>query len=60
MENAIRFIKQNVWAVLAGLVFYVTFLFFTFSGNRLCDCESTERYNPGQHSRTSVNRFYHK
>gem|GEM_PF-444667 len=61
MGNIIKFIKSNKWALLAGLFFYIVFLKFTFSGNRLCDCETTEKYHAAQSgSRTSINHFYHK
>ncbi|MFT3794977.1 hypothetical protein [Flavobacterium sp.] len=60
MEDIISFIKQNVWLIVVGLAFYATFLVFTYTGNRMCDCEKTENYNPNPHGRTSVNRFYHK
>lgn len=60
MENLMQFIKNNIWPIAIGLVAYGAFLFFTYSGNRMCDCESTEKYNPNPGGRTSVNRFYHK
>ena len=59
MRTIINFIKENIWMVIAGLVVYASFLFFTYSGNRMCDCETTDSYQPA-HNRTSVNRFYHK
>lgn len=61
MENIFKFIRNNKWGLLAGLFFYIVFLKFTFSGNRLCDCETTEKYHAAQPgNRTSINRFYHK
>lgn len=61
MNNILNFIKNNVWELLAGLFFYAIFLHFTYSGNRLCDCETTEKYNSAQSgNRTTMNRFYHK
>jgi hypothetical protein len=60
--NTIKvFIKDNKWPVLMGLFVYGLFLFFTFSGNRICDCVSTEKYSSNNNSRhVGVTRFYHK
>jgi hypothetical protein len=56
------FLKQNYIAFIVGICFFALYLFFTFSGNRLCGCEDTEKYNPrrtgGTYYRT--NRIYHK
>lgn len=60
MDDIIRFIKGNIWLIVIGLAVYATFLVFTYTGNRMCDCQSTEKYNPNAGGRTSVNRFYHK
>ncbi|TGD57644.1 hypothetical protein [Flavobacterium humi] len=61
MENIFKFIKSNVWAIVIGLFFYSVYLYFTFSGNRICDCEKTEKYNSSQTGRRgSINHFYHK
>lgn len=61
METIIKFIKQNAIGLGIGAVFYTVFLVFTYSGNRICDCETTENYKPSTYGRgTSVSRFYHK
>ena len=60
MDDIFKFIRGNIWLIVVGLVVYASFLIFTYSGNRMCDCETTEKYNPTQNGRTSVNRFYHK
>ncbi|KGO80953.1 hypothetical protein IP98_01340 [Flavobacterium cauense R2A-7] len=61
MDTISKLIKSNFIAIAIGLFFYLLFLYFTYSGNRICDCESTEDYNPGRSSgHTAVNRFYHK
>lgn len=60
MEAIIKFIKGNIIAVIIGLFFYALFLYYTYAGNRMCDCETTEQYNPNQTGNTGVNRFYHK
>jgi len=54
------FLITNKWAVLIGLGIYGLFLFFTLSGNQICDCVSTEKTNSGTRSHATVNRFYHK
>jgi hypothetical protein len=61
MERIITFIRRNYIALLIGVVFYAVFVHFTYSGNRICDCETTEKYNPGtSRGHSTVNRFYHK
>lgn len=61
MNRIKDFIKVNYVGLLIGLFFFLLYLQFTFAGNRICDCESTERYNESSGSRTGgVNRFYHK
>ncbi|MFL9837078.1 hypothetical protein ABS768_06170 [Flavobacterium sp. ST-75] len=58
------FIKNNIAALLIGLAVFALFLKYTFEGNKLCDCQKTEKYNSasgGTHSRAAgVNHFYHK
>lgn len=55
------FFTNNKWALLIGVAVYGMFLFFTFSGNRICDCASTEKSNPNTTTnRVGVTRFYHK
>ncbi|OXA92739.1 hypothetical protein B0A66_08120 [Flavobacterium hercynium] len=69
MKNILDFIKQNVAVFSIGLFCFAAYLFFAYSGNRICDCETTERYSTsGNHrspntfyrSSRSSNRFYHK
>jgi hypothetical protein len=56
-----EFVNKNKWALLIGTCSYVLFLYFSYSGNRICDCQSTEKYNdPSSRGRSSINRFYHK
>ncbi len=62
MEKVLGFIKNNYIALLIGALFYVLYVHAAVSGNRICDCESTEKYNSsstGTH-RFVGNRFYHK
>jgi len=60
MDTVLRFIRQNKWGVLLAVLFYSMYLYFTVSGNRICDCETTENYKPTASSRGSINHFYHK
>lgn len=64
MDKAIQFIKSNYIAMGVAAVCYVVYLQFTFAGNRICDCETTEKYQSGNNRsavyRGGVNRFYHK
>jgi hypothetical protein len=61
-ESIVSFIKQNYIAFAIGVFFYLVYLQFTFAGNRICDCETTEKYRPAATAgtRVGVNRFYHK
>lgn len=62
--NVGSFIKKNYIALGLGVISYAVYLLFTFTGNRICDCETTEKVKSGSsHStyyRGGVNRFYHK
>lgn len=64
MENILYYIKRN-WILLAfGLSFLLWYVYLSYSGNQLCDCEKTEKYQEGS-SRTSSSgrtfyRYYHK
>ena len=55
----LRFIKNNWIALGIGLLAYFLYLYFAFAGNRICDCETTERTGPAARG-TAINRFYHK
>ncbi|MEW5676839.1 hypothetical protein ABGT15_11035 [Flavobacterium enshiense] len=60
MDQVRQFIRQNKFGLALAVFFYGIFLYYTFSGNRICDCESTENYKPTASSRGTVTRFYHK
>ncbi|WP_428223782.1 hypothetical protein [Flavobacterium sp.] len=63
MENkAIDFIIKNKWALLISVLGYLFFMYFSYEGNRICDCASTQNYSNGDtsHRGTHINRFYHK
>lgn len=59
MEKMISFIKNNYLIFIVGVFFYALFIYYNFTGNRICDCESTENYKPST-NRSSINHFYHK
>jgi hypothetical protein len=59
MKGSFDFIKNNLGAVAIGLFCFAAYLYFAYSGNRICDCETTEKYSSSG-SRSSVNHFYHK
>ncbi|MCC9072154.1 hypothetical protein LNQ49_11235 [Flavobacterium sp. F-65] len=59
MKVIFDFIKNNLAAVVIGLFCFIAYLYFAYSGNRICDCETTEKYSTSG-NRSSVNRFYHK
>jgi hypothetical protein len=61
--NVGSFIKKNYIALGLGVISYAVYLLFTFTGNRICDCETTEKVKSGSSRaiyRGGVNRFYHK
>jgi len=58
--NLKNFIIANKSVIFIGLVVYAMFLFFTISGNQICDCVTTEKSSPGTRSHVGVTRFYHK
>jgi hypothetical protein len=61
-ESITAYLKQNYIAIAIGIFFYFVYLQFTFAGNRICDCETTEKYSSAtsRGGRIGVNRFYHK
>lgn len=59
MKNIIDFLKNNLAALAIGLFCFGVYLYFAYSGNRICDCETTEKYSTSG-TRSSVNHFYHK
>lgn len=60
----LNFIKRNYIALLVAGLLYAVYLQFTFAGNKMCDCETTEKSAPGRttsgHRTVGVTRFYHK
>ncbi|OXA83791.1 hypothetical protein DBR27_04265 [Flavobacterium sp. HMWF030] len=59
MKNVFDFIKNNLLAAIIGIFCFAAYLYFAYSGNRICDCETTEKYSTSG-TRSSVNHFYHK
>ncbi|WP_396149592.1 hypothetical protein [Flavobacterium sp.] len=56
-----QYLLNNKWAFVLALLVYSLFLVYSFTGSRICDCESTEKYNSGSsRGHNTVNRFYHK
>ncbi|AWA28952.1 hypothetical protein HYN48_01990 [Flavobacterium magnum] len=61
MDRIINFLKQNIPAIVISTFFYGLFLYFSYTGNRMCDCQSTEKYRANQNgSRISTYHYYHK
>ncbi|AWK03899.1 hypothetical protein HYN56_06510 [Flavobacterium crocinum] len=60
--NRISDFFANNWAPLAiGFFCFGVYMYFALAGNRICDCETTEKYRPTTSgSRSSYNHFYHK
>nr|WP_322622924.1 hypothetical protein [uncultured Flavobacterium sp.] len=59
------FLKSNAIALGVAVLVYAYYLYTAFSGGRICDCDTTEKY-AGQTTRAShmrtggVHGFYHK
>lgn len=64
MENILSYIRRN-WILLAfGFSFLLWYVYLSYSGNQLCDCEKTEKYQEGNARSSSGGRtfyrYYHK
>ena len=63
MEKLIDYSKKYWLLLTFGCFFLGWYVYLTYSGNQLCDCEKTEKYQEGN-SRTSGGRtfyrYYHK
>lgn len=62
MEDVKALIVRNKFALIIGGLAYIMFLCFSYKGSRICDCQSTQKYQNGNttHHGATVNRFYHK
>jgi hypothetical protein len=53
MKNNLHFILNNKIPILIGVLVFSAYVYNTFSGNRICDCETTEKEKPNR-----IKRFY--
>jgi hypothetical protein len=62
MDAVLNFIKKNIFGFAIAIPVFVLFIFFTYKGNRICDCKETEKTQSGSSAYRGggVNRFYHK
>ncbi|RZJ52821.1 MAG: hypothetical protein EOO44_10600 [Flavobacterium sp.] len=60
MNKFSDFTTNNWRAIVIGLFCFGTYIYFTIAGNRICDCETTEKYRASGTARSSYNHFYHK
>ncbi|AWM13865.1 hypothetical protein DI487_08330 [Flavobacterium sediminis] len=61
MEKLISFLVNNKMSLLIALLFYTLYAYYTYAGNRICDCESTENYKQTNYNNhRTINSFYHK
>ncbi|RZJ69338.1 hypothetical protein [Flavobacterium sp.] len=59
MNKVSDFIRKNYIVLGVASCFFVYYVYSTVAGNRICDCEKTEKYSSTT-TRAGVNRFYHK
>jgi hypothetical protein len=59
MDKITAFLKNNRISLLIGVFSVGVYFYFALAGNRICDCETTEKYSTAR-SHTSRNHFYHK
>lgn len=62
----LEYLKENWFLLTIGCLFLGWFVYLTYGGNQLCDCEKTETYRDGT-TRThrtggthGFYRYYHK
>lgn len=64
MSVVFNYLKENWFVFLVGGIFLTWFIYLTYEGNQVCDCEKTETYRDGttrsHTSRVGFYRFYHK
>ncbi|MBE8725126.1 hypothetical protein [Flavobacterium hungaricum] len=64
MSKITDFIINNKAPLLIGFFCVGVYFYFALAGNRICDCETTEKYStPRSHNSriyNSRNHFYHK
>lgn len=47
------FLKNNILSVIIGIIVFSTYTYYTYSGDRICNCEKVEKERNNR-----VNRFY--
>lgn len=47
------FLKTNILSVIIGIIVFSTYTYYTYSGDRICNCEKVEKERNNR-----VNRFY--
>jgi hypothetical protein len=63
MQKILLYFKRYWLLITFGFFFLAWYMYLSYTGNQLCDCEKTEKYQEGN-SRTSgvrtFYRYYHK
>jgi hypothetical protein len=64
MSRVFNYIKENWFLFVIGGMFLSWFVYLTYAGNQVCDCEKTEIYRDGttrsHTARAGFYRYYHK
>ncbi|MCW3162046.1 hypothetical protein [Chryseobacterium oryctis] len=64
LTNILNYIRENWLLCLLGGLFLSWFVYLTYEGNQVCDCEKTETYRDGttrsHSSGRGFYRYYHK
>lgn len=61
MKKIISYCLENKFALLVSTLVLGIYLYATFSGNRICDCEKTEKErNMGRNRFYNSNNYQHK
>lgn len=61
MKNSLNFILNNKLPIIVGFLVFSIYIYNTFSGNRICDCEKTEKDKPNKtHRFYNSNNYNHK
>lgn len=61
MKEIIKYSLENKFAILVSIIVLSIYFFATFSGNRICDCEKTEKErNSGKNRFYNSNNYQHK
>jgi hypothetical protein len=61
MKKILEFFLENKFAIIFSILIIGIYLFATLSGNRICDCEKTEKErNSGRTRFYNSNNYQHK